>query len=210
MVSGGHTQLVLANAFDSYRIIIDTLDTKVGSVRSIPLGDVRYLSSGIASDAFDKVARSLCLPADTDSGPGAILEYYASLPPLPPFDKHPLPPLPQPLSTGHRANQLAFSFSGLVSATERVVDNLHEPNVKHQGHQGDQERIEELEAEQRDGIGVSTHEARQREVARVFQNTAIEHILQKTRMAMVTRTGLDSLVVSGGVACNSVLRRRRV
>jgi N6-L-threonylcarbamoyladenine synthase len=125
-----------------------------------------------------------------------VLESYASEPRLPPHDTEPLPLLPIPLSSGGKARHLAFSFSGLLSATERLVVRLRE-------------------TEERTGPGegkVEENEGIQREVARAFQEAAVGHVVQKVRLAM-EGSGLDELgglVVSGGVACNLVLRQRCV
>ncbi|WVQ62499.1 uncharacterized protein L199_000640 [Kwoniella botswanensis] len=102
LVSGGHTQLVLAESQDKFRILLDTLDSKIG-------------------DVFEKAARLIQLPTSPTKSPGAILESYASSPFLPPYDQTPLPPLPIPLSTNDTRDKAAFSFAGILSSLQRRI-----------------------------------------------------------------------------------------
>ncbi|KAI9632823.1 glycoprotease family-domain-containing protein [Dioszegia hungarica] len=119
LVSGGHTQLVLAKGLNEFRIVANTLDNSVG-------------------DAFDKAARLLNLPASSTHNPGALLEQQASLPSLPPFDTEPLPPFPIPLSPSSSASKQhkrqhggpVFSFAGLLTHTGRVVESLRKEGVR--------------------------------------------------------------------------------
>ncbi|ORY24464.1 glycoprotease family-domain-containing protein [Naematelia encephala] len=134
--------------------------------------------------AFDKVARFLFLtPSSTDS-PGAILSRYAALPTLPPYDTDPLPALTVPLSASHvQRARLNYTFSGLVSSVNRLFENQE--------------------------IG----ESQKREGSRLFQIAAVEHLVAKTRDAIWSLeegglTGLNGLVISGGVGANSLLRQR--
>ncbi|OCF45108.1 hypothetical protein I317_00910 [Kwoniella heveanensis CBS 569] len=105
LVSGGHTQLVLAESSDQFKILLDTLDSKIG-------------------DAFEKAARVIQLAAHPTRSPGSILESYAASPSLPPFDLSPLPALPIPLSMNTAAQTHAFSFAGILSSLQRVVSRL--------------------------------------------------------------------------------------
>ncbi|BEI79767.1 hypothetical protein CcaverHIS002_0102960 [Cutaneotrichosporon cavernicola] len=161
LVSGGHTQLVLAEDMSKYRIVMTTTDNAVG-------------------DVFDKVARLLHLPPSPTRGLGPVLEEYAARPPLPPYDEAPLR-LPLPLE-GRNKDTLAFSFSGLLSATERLA--------KKESHGSE---------------GVS--EAVQRAVARAFQTAAMRHLADKVHLAIDTLGfPVRGLVVSGGVGSNKYLR----
>ena len=91
-----------------------------------------------------------------------------------------------PLYSGPKASILAFSFSGLLTATHRLVARIT--------------------AEEQRPIG----ESERREVARVFQEAAIAHLIHKVQLAMRLEKfkGVRALVVSGGVASNQVLRVR--
>jgi N6-L-threonylcarbamoyladenine synthase len=140
---------------------------------------------------FDKAARLLELPSSTQAS-GAVIEQYAALPPLPPFDLSPTPPLPNALPDSSR---IAFSFSGTLAATAR--------------------RIEELKARaqvERD-TGISD-EGIKREMSRVFQESVIGHLCTKVNHATkhlgLGGSKLGGLVVSGGVASNQHLRTRYV
>lgn len=68
------------------------------------------------------------------------------------------------------------------------------------------EHVEQMsmEGDQRGAL-----DATKREVARLFQEAAVEHVVQKVRLAIEREgRGIRGLVVSGGVACNLVLRGR--
>jgi N6-L-threonylcarbamoyladenine synthase len=136
-------------------------------------------------DVFDKAARLLDLESRTQAS-GAILETYASLPPLPPFIENPTPPLATALPDKSR---LAFSFSGILTATARRITELRSVNVE--------------------------AEAIKREISRVFQEAVVGHLCKKVGHAMISidngpGPGLGGLVVSGGVASNQYLRNTSV
>ncbi|WOO80523.1 tRNA N6-adenosine threonylcarbamoyltransferase [Vanrija pseudolonga] len=164
LVSGGHSILVLAERLDSYKILLDTLDSAVGQ-------------------SIDKVARLLRLPHSTTTGLGPVLEKYASAPPLPPYDTAPLPRGARPLSQ-LKASEAALSFAGLYPALQ--VRELH-PDIDNS----------------------APPEAVQREVARVFQTAAFDHLASKIALVMRgLETPVNGLVVSGGVGSNLALRER--
>lgn len=134
---------------------------------------------------FDKIARLLKLPPSPTSGLGPVLEDYAARPPLPPYDEKPIPPMTKPLSGKNKA-AAAFSFSGLLSATERLATKEW-PQIK----------------------GPVPPENVQREVSRAFQTAAVRHICDKVRLA-IDSLGfpVKGLVVSGGVGSNTYLREQ--
>lgn len=84
-----------------------------------------------------------------------------------------------------------FSFAGLGSATERLIRSTAVGmNVEYTGRSVVEENVK-------------------REVARLFQVAAIEHVTQKIRMAILkmdSRIELGGVVISGGVASNQYLR----
>lgn len=127
-------------------------------------------------DVFDKAARLLDLPSSTQAS-GAVIEYYASLPPLPPFNTTPSQGLATALPDKSR---IAFSFSGILTATSRRIDELRE-------------EVDE--------------EALKREVSRVFQEAVVGHLCKKVGHAMALLEPVGGLVVSGGVASNQYLRK---
>lgn len=132
-------------------------------------------------DVFDKAARLLDLPSSTQAS-GAVIEHYASLPPLAPFNTHPSAALATALPDKSR---IAFSFSGILTATARRIEELR-PDVE--------------------------EEALKREVSRVFQEAVVGHLCTKVGHAINLLSGqgtaeLGGLVVSGGVASNQYLRQ---
>lgn len=166
-------------------------------------------------DAFDKVARLLHLPADDNRGPGAVLESYAFKSRLPPYDTQPLLSIPHALSIGGRARQIAFSFSGLVTAVGRIVHgNRGEGRFfDGKGKEGKEGQAQGGGEEEEGGEEVvdKIDESLKREVSRLFQDSATGHVVAKVRLAFESNSdlgGIRALVVSGGVACNLVLRKR--
>ncbi|EAL20130.1 hypothetical protein CNBF4560 [Cryptococcus deneoformans B-3501A] len=169
LLSGGHTQLVLAKGLFKFKILLDTLDSKIG-------------------DVFEKSARLLALPSGPKA-PGAILEHYASLPALPPYDTHPLPAsqlIPIPLTTLHAKNTLAWSFAGMLAALQRAVHDRRQRQP-------------------------AWDEPDRRAFANLVQTALTTHLLTKLaqRIALLppdTRAQLSGIVVSGGVASNAYIR----
>jgi len=215
LVSGGHTQLVLMKKFMQYEIIGETLDDAVG-------------------EAFDKVARMLDLPypggpqisklaeetrtsregsiAQTDKssiaknqqifmraessrsssflnrekenqilrGRNFSAEKFAQSSGRRPAES---PQnlfsfsLPRPML--HSKN-LDFSFSGLKTAVLYLIKDL-----------GGIEKINQTTKTQ---------------IALEFENAAIETLVYKTKKA-VEKYGVKTLIVAGGVACNTHLQR---
>jgi N6-L-threonylcarbamoyladenine synthase len=147
LVSGGHSQLVAAEALGRYRIVGETLDDAAG-------------------EAFDKVARLLGLPYPG----GAALARLAEAGNRQRFD------FPRPLK-----NQgLALSFSGLKTAARLVI-----------------------EAE-RGADGALDDETRA-DIAASFEAAVVDTLTAKCSHALAA-TGLERLVVAGGVGANRSLR----
>lgn len=143
----------------------------------------RFLLMG--RGVFDKVARILRLPPSPTSGLGPVLEEYAARAPLPPYDQSPVSALTRPLS-GKNSHMPAFSFSGLLSAAERLAKQEW-PRIK----------------------GEVPPENVQREVSRAFQTAAVRHLADKVRLAIDSLGFLvNGLVVSGGVGSNKYLREQ--
>lgn len=196
LVSGGHTQLVLAERWDSFRILMTTLDNAIGCVRDLG----RFLTLGLGlvwpnsllgcnvltdSDAFDKTARLLKLPHSDERGLGPVLEEYAAAAPLPPYDVSPIAPLAKPLTRNREKSNVAFSFAGLVTATERAA---------------------RLETDTMEG-DLDAPLAVQQEIARAFQTAAVGHVVDKIRQCIAAhKLDVRGLVVSGGVGSNQHLR----
>jgi tRNA A37 threonylcarbamoyltransferase TsaD len=167
------------------------------------------------SDAFDKVARLLRLPHSPDRGSGAVLEAYASMDPLPPFDSKPGPKFPIPMSTGQHAHQLQFSFSGLLSSVERYILKLQPTTSAEQVGQstaGSPARSAKTPDPPGNRIqrenAIELSEGARRAISRSFQTAAITHLTQKIALALSLPELQDvqGVVVSGGVASNQALR----
>ncbi|KIR35358.1 O-sialoglycoprotein endopeptidase [Cryptococcus deuterogattii MMRL2647] len=156
LLSGGHTQLVLAEGFD----------------------------------VFEKSARLLSLPSSTLKAPAAVLEHYASLPPLAPYDTHPLPPnlLPIPLTTGKGKNILAWSFAGMLASFQTAIEQAKTKHCRREWAEPDR-----------------------RAFAHLIQSALTTHLLTKLsqRIALLpsnVREQLGGIVISGGVASNAYIR----
>jgi tRNA A37 threonylcarbamoyltransferase TsaD len=90
-------------------------------------------------DVFDKTARLLSLPTSSEPN-GLILERYASLPPLPPYDQAPLQALPKAVDDRTR---LIFSLGGILSAVDRLVGRLRKDGGRSFGESAGESQIKE-------------------------------------------------------------------
>jgi N6-L-threonylcarbamoyladenine synthase len=151
IVSGGHTSLLLVGdlAVDPIVHLGDTLDDAAG-------------------ESFDKVARLLGL--GYPGGPALSRAAETGNPAAVRF--------PRPLLGRPGPQRFAFSFSGLKTATARVVEQYH-----------------------RDGAPVPVAD-----VAASFQEAVVDVLTAKAVQAC-RHTGSGTLVVVGGVACNARLRQ---
>jgi N6-L-threonylcarbamoyladenine synthase len=134
-------------------------------------------------EAIDKASRALGLKwaQGRRGGPGVALEQAATKGDPSRFDKF----LPLPLSERERTKKIGFSFSGLKTAMIRMVE-------QHKIAGNDQDVAD---------------------AAAAFQNKCVQHLEQKLRLALdksvkQNNTPLTALVVSGGVASNSLVRSR--
>ncbi|RUS33222.1 glycoprotease family-domain-containing protein [Jimgerdemannia flammicorona] len=133
-------------------------------------------------EAIDKTSRLLRLPWAT-MGPGAALEIAAARGNPDRFG----PRLPIPMNMGSRSKEIFFSFSGIKAAVARLVEK-------------------EVDLESARDVD---------DLAAAFQGVCIDHLVRKTALAIERCRGemgiqLSSLVVSGGVASNEVVRSRCV
>jgi N6-L-threonylcarbamoyladenine synthase len=150
IVSGGHTELVLMNDYESFRMIGETMDDAVG-------------------EAFDKVARLLDLgypggPAISKIAPNGDPARF---------------PLPRPMLHSKNFN---FSFSGLKTAVLYLLRDLKKD-------------------------GIELNEQTKADIASSFQEAAIDVLVQKTIHA-AQENGSVSVLLSGGVSANKLLRER--
>ncbi|SCV69047.1 BQ2448_2067 [Microbotryum intermedium] len=183
LLSGGHTLLLFASLESEFKILATTHDESIGA-------------------SFDKAARDLKIPWSLGSGsPGAALEAFA-------FPSAPTTPTTTTFTMmdrdriiGHAINlgdgvvphfsqpfprQLAFSFSGARSQLDRIISD---------------EPVAKMERE------------RKRLLARSFMQAAVKQVEDKIALALSLQEpkgmrDVRHLVVSGGVASNSYLRKR--
>jgi N6-L-threonylcarbamoyladenine synthase len=149
LVSGGHSQIIIAKQIGDYQIIGDTLDDAAG-------------------EAFDKCAKMLDLPY-----PGG--KYIAQLA----QQGKDIYNLPRPMIN---SNTLEMSFSGLKTAVLTLIKDLHQQN-------------EQLTDTIKANIAKSIEEA-------------ISDVLVKKILLAIKQTGINKLVVSGGVSSNLTLRSK--
>lgn len=175
LVSGGHSQIVAASEVGEYKLLGETLDIALG-------------------DAYDKVARALGI---CDLNGGKALEQRAKQ------GRPAALPLPIPLK---KYKNCDFSFSGLQTA----IDVEIEKRSSHSRH-------EESKAHQKLSIPASSSVKREVDLseqevsdfAASFQNSCIEHVIDRLKIAIkwadTHNFQTKTLVISGGVACNTAL-----
>lgn len=157
LVSGGHTQLVLAESFGKYSLLGESLDDAAG-------------------EAFDKVANMMRLGYPGGPAIEALAERYR-----PQDQEQSAPPLQFPRPMVNRPG-LDFSFSGLKT---HVLYTLEQ-------YRGDQGQLPSTEVLAK--------------IAYAFQEAVVQTVAIKCQRAL-KMTGLNTLVVAGGVAANKRLRQ---
>ena len=186
LVSGGHSQLMRVDGIGEYELLGDTLDDAAG-------------------EAFDKTAKLLGLGYPG----GPALAKLAGLS----NSNHDKPrfTLPRPMLN---SKDLNFSFSGLKTAVLTLV-NKYGINSQHQ-LEIETRRQQATEADSTQSAATSERGgqrsiddemALRADIAWEFQESVTE-ILTAKCMAALRQTGLDSLVVSGGVGANTKLREK--
>jgi len=180
IVSGGHTVLYEVSAEDSGAPVASA------PFRYRKLGQTRDDAAG---EAYDKVAKLLALGYPG----GPILDRLAAAAEL-----APAPVKFSPTKT--RGNPLDFSFSGLKTA---VLYHLRE----HEEYSGEIRQREEALArgERKFDQLFPLCSKTTLGLVREFQNAVIRDLVDRT-MAAADELGVQSILVSGGVAANSQLR----
>jgi len=177
IVSGGHTVLYEVKAVES---------PQNGAFAYRKLGQTRDDAAG---EAYDKVAKLLGLGYPG----GPILDRLAAT-----AGNAPAPVKFGPTKT--RGNPLDFSFSGLKTAVLYHVREHPEYNEEirkreealHTGHR----KFEEL---------LALCSTQTLGLVREFQNAVVRDLVERT-MAAAEECGVETILVSGGVAANSQLR----
>lgn len=150
------------------------------------VGDYEQMGSTMddaIGEAIDKASRALGLKwaQGRRGGPGVALEQAALKGDPTRFDKM----LPLPLSEREWTKKIGFSFSGLKTAMIRMVEQNN----------------------------IAGNDDDVADAAAAFQSKCIQHLEQKLCLALhlsikQRNTPLTALVVSGGVASNTLLRSR--
>lgn len=148
LVSGGHTELVLVESFESFKILGQTKDDAVG-------------------EAFDKTARLLGL--EYPGGP-KVSQLADRARARTKEDKY---NFPRPML---KSNDFDFSYSGLKTAVLYTARKI-----------------------------VDMNEETREDLARSFEEAAIEPLIYKTKKA-VEEYAAKSVILGGGVSSNSYLQ----
>lgn len=182
LVSGGHSQLMRVDGIGQYELLGDTLDDAAG-------------------EAFDKTAKLLGL--GYPGGPALsklALEGKARF------------KLPRPLLN---SGDLNFSFSGLKTAVLTLVNQQVQSQIQGDGQTKRQQTNGEdntlstanHEHDSQRSMAESLDLATKADIAWEFQD-AITEVLTAKCMAALRETGMDNLIVSGGVGANAKLREK--
>lgn len=183
LVSGGHTQIIEVKSHSEQRIIGETIDDAVG-------------------EAYDKVARLIGLPYPG----GPLLDKLAKE-----GNPHAYK-LPEGKVSGYD-----FSFSGLKTAVLRLVQRL-EAEEKRCEDAKMRRCVERLEEENHASTPPRLHTSEipltshlspltVNDVCASFQETVSATLLKKVKAAL-EETGYKQVVLAGGVAANSEIRRK--
>ena len=180
LVSGGHSQLMRVDGIGQYTLLGDTLDDAAG-------------------EAFDKTAKLLGLGYPGGPALARLAEQGKAR-----FK------LPRPMLN---SGDLNFSFSGLKTAVLTLVNQEKEryqrqlENEARRQQASDADSTPSTARSERGGQQSIVDEVTLRDIAWEFQE-AVTEILTTKCMAALRETGLDSLIVSGGVGANTRLRER--
>jgi N6-L-threonylcarbamoyladenine synthase len=185
LVSGGHSQLMRVDGIGEYTLLGDTLDDAAG-------------------EAFDKTAKLLGLGYPGGAALARLAEQSKN-------KENSNFKLPRPMLN---SKDLNFSFSGLKTAVLTLV-NQHGLNSQHQ-LENETRRQQASEANSTQSAATSEQDSQRSivdemalraDIAWEFQESVTE-ILTSKCMAALRETGLDNLIVSGGVGANTRLRER--
>ena len=180
LVSGGHSQLMRVDGIGQYTLLGDTLDDAAG-------------------EAFDKTAKLLGLGYPGGPALARLAEQGKAR-----FK------LPRPMLN---SGDLNFSFSGLKTAVLTLVNQEKEryqrqlENEARRQQASDADSTPSTASSERGGQQSIVDEVTLRDIAWEFQE-AVTEILTTKCMAALRETGLDNLIVSGGVGANTRLRER--
>jgi N6-L-threonylcarbamoyladenine synthase len=179
LVSGGHTQLMRVAAVGEYELLGETLDDAAG-------------------EAFDKTAQLLGL--GYPGGPA-----LAQLAAEGGADRYKLPrPM---LEQMHKTGNLDFSFSGLKTAVLLLVRQTLKQEMRGEELEGQEPQGQERQAPQQAVQDLQLTQRVRADIAAAFQEAIVDVLVAKSLYAL-EQTGLNQLVVAGGVGANRRLRER--
>jgi len=185
LVSGGHTQLVLMNKWMEYKIIGETLDDavgeafdKVGRMLGLPYPGGPEISKLAETERTkEKQALEKSIPARSLSVPAGTALALDPSTYETPRSDYFSFALPRPMLHTKNFN---FSYSGLKTAVLYMLQKL--------------------------GPIETIPEDTKNKIALEFENAAIECLVYKTTKA-VEKYNIKTLLVGGGVSCNTHLQR---
>jgi len=200
LISGGHSQLLLATGIDSFEILVDT--------GTLPLGT-----------CFDRLGKSLGL--DYGSGLGPALEQTAALEPI--GGESALPTL-QPVKFPS-VRSSTFDFDGILASMQHELVRLAPPGVLVPHESKARHDAAKLSQNDRIAIARTFQEAVTRILVKKIRAAlatqragvaaAVKMYDKLDDKGSIRRSGIvssplaiGSLVVSGGVACNNYIRAR--
>lgn len=163
VASGGHTHLILAQAFGEYQLLGKTIDDAAG-------------------EAFDKAAKMMGFKYPG----GPVIDKIAQ------ECKEPTYELPIPLRGKKTLN---FSYSGLKTAVKYLAQE--------EGLYAEKDKL--ISYQDYLNLPEDEYKKKIRNLAASFQKTMAETIYLRCREALKI-TGVERLVLSGGVAANSAIR----
>ncbi len=185
LISGGHTQIIEVKSHSEQYILGETIDDAVG-------------------EAYDKVARLIGLPYPG----GPLLDKLAK-------DGNRFA-YKLPIS---KVGEYDFSFSGLKTAVLRLVQSLEKVNGKRETGNGEKADLLALTPNPSPARSETVHRSPftvhqsshlspyTLDVCASFQETVSETLLIKVKSALKEK-GYNQIVLAGGVAANSEIRRK--
>jgi len=179
LVSGGHTQLMRVAGVGEYELLGETVDDAAG-------------------EAFDKTAHLLGL--GYPGGPA-----LAQLAEAGRAGKYKLPrPM---LERMHKTGNLDFSFSGLKTAVLLLVRKEAADAAAKADVAAEADAVARAGAAAGTDVAAGIDAAGKADIAASFQEAIVDVLVAKSLYAL-EQTGLDQLVVAGGVGANRRLRER--
>lgn len=187
LVSGGHTQLIVSESWKKHKIIGSTLDDAVG-------------------EAFDKVARMLGLPYPGGPHISRLAEKARTLNSFSFWEQF-LQGLRRLTSRGRsQIFQQKNGDPGKISSLKNNIPiSLPRPMIHSKDYNFSFSGLKTASLYLIEKLGELTEEKKEA-VALEFENAVTETLIKKTGRA-IEEYGVRTLIVGGGVACNTHIQR---